>query len=307
VPIGRASTQQVQAAARSVSHTGPVEQVSTLGEFLRSRRAALSPEVAGVPDYGERRRVPGLRREELARLAGVSVGYYIRLEQDQSRNASPAVLDALARALRLGPDERAHLHRLAHPVAPPVRADEPERLRPAVRTMVDALQVPALVLGRSTDILAWNRLGHGLLAAALDFHAPHDEERRPNWARLFFLDPHYRDLITDWPDKARDTVADLRMLTGRFPGDRRLAELVGELSITSPEFAELWVANPVHDCAHHTRGYDHELVGRLTLTDELMALPDEGQRVAVFTAEPGSSSADALELLARLVADQGRP
>lgn len=166
--------------------------------------------------------------------------------------------------------------------------------------MIDALNVPALVLGRRTDILAWNRLAHALLAAGLDFHAPYDEERRPNWARLFFLDPHFRGLITDWPGKARDTVADLRMLTGRFPGDRRLAELVGELSIASPEFAELWAAHPVHGCAHHTREYDHELVGRLTLTDELMALPDEGQRVVVFTTEPGSPSHDALELLAQL-------
>ncbi|TQM38256.1 helix-turn-helix transcriptional regulator [Pseudonocardia cypriaca] len=274
--------------------------MSTLGEFLRSRRAALTPDAAGLPDYGERRRVPGLRREELARLAGVSVGYYVRLEQDQSGGVSPAVLDALARALRLGDDERAHLHRLARPAAPSVRTDEPERLRPAVRTMIDALRVPAIVLGRRTDVLAWNRLGHALLAAALDVDAPGDERRRPNWSRLLFLDPHFRTLIVDWPGKARDTVADLRLLTGRFPDDRRLAELVGELSIASPEFAELWAAHPAHGCAHHTREYDHELVGRLTLTDELMALPDDGQRVAVFTAEPGSASHDALELLAQL-------
>lgn len=274
--------------------------MSTLGEFLRSRRAALTPDAAGLPDYGERRRVPGLRREELARLAGVSVGYYVRLEQDQSGGVSPAVLDALARALRLGDDERAHLHRLARPAARSVRTDEPERLRPAVRTMIDALRVPAIVLGRRTDILAWNQLGHALLAAALDVDAPGDEWRRPNWSRLFFLDPHYRALIVDRPGKARDTVADLRLLTGRFPDDRRLAELVGELSIASPEFAELWAAHPAYGCAHHTREYDHELVGRLTLTDELMSLPDEGQRVAVFTAEPGSPSHDALELLAQL-------
>jgi transcriptional regulator with XRE-family HTH domain len=279
-------------------------QVSTLGEFLRSRRAALTPEVVDLPGYGERRRVPGLRREELARLAGVSVGYYARLEQDQSRNASPAVLEALARVLRLGPDERTHLHRLARPAPPQKRVEEPEQLRPAVELMIDALRVPALVLGRHTDILAWNRLGHALIGAAIDFHAPRDEERRPNWARLFFLDPHFRNLITDWPGKARDTVADLRVLTGRFPSDRHLAELVGELSISSPEFARLWAEHPARSCAHHAREYDHELVGRLTLTDELMALPDEGQRVAVFTAEPGSPSSDALELLARLVADQ---
>jgi transcriptional regulator with XRE-family HTH domain len=274
--------------------------MSTLGEFLRSRRAALTPEAAGLPDYGERRRVPGLRREELARLAGVSVGYYVRLEQSQSRGVSPEVLDALAAALRLDDDERAHLHRLARPAAPSRRGDEPEQLRPAVRAMIDALGVPALVLGRRTDVLAWNRLAHALLAAALDVDAPDDEGQRPNWARLLFLDPHYRTLVTDWPGKARDTVADLRLLTGRYPGDRRLAELVGELSIASPEFAELWAAHPAHGCAHHTREYDHELVGRLTLTDELMELADDGQRVAVFTAEPGSASHDALRLLAQL-------
>jgi transcriptional regulator with XRE-family HTH domain len=274
--------------------------MSTLGEFLRSRRAALTPEAAGLPDYGERRRVPGLRREELARLAGVSVGYYVRLEQDQSRGVSPAVLEALARALRLDDDERAHLHRLARPDAPSARVEEAERLRPTVQVMIDALGVPALVLGRRTDVLAWNRLAHALLAPALDVDAPGDERRRPNWARLLFLDPHHRGLIVDWPGKAYDTVADLRLLTGRYPGDRRLAELVGELSIASAEFAGLWAAHPAHGCAHHTREYDHELVGRLTLTDELMALPDEGQRLAIFTAEPGSASHDALQLLAQL-------
>ncbi|MFJ8746301.1 helix-turn-helix transcriptional regulator [Embleya sp. NPDC127516] len=276
-----------------------------LGEFLRSRRAVLSPEEAGLPTFGGRRRVPGLRREELAQLAGVSAGYYTRLEQGQSPNASDAVLDAIARVLRLDDVERSHLYTLARPAAKPRRrAARPEQVRPTVGVMIDAFaQVPALVMGRFLDVLAWNPMAHALIAGHVDFTAPTRPADRPNIARLLFLDPHARELYGDWTRKARSTVADLRLISGRYPGDPRLAALVGELTLSSSEFAKLWAAHTVGDCGTNTRDYHHPVVGTMQLTIEFMALPDEGQRVAVFTAAPDSPSAAALSLLTDIVAD----
>jgi transcriptional regulator with XRE-family HTH domain len=281
-----------------------VETRTALGDFLRARRARVRPEDAGVPVYGGRRRVPGLRREELAQLAGVSAGYYTRLEQGLSPGASDAVLDAVARALRLDDTERAHLYRLARP-GPGARrpAEWPERVRPGVRTMIESFgDVPALVLGRYLDVLAWNPLAHALLAGHLDRAAPDRAGDRPNVARLVFLDPHGRELFGDWDRKARSTVADLRLIAGRRPASPALARLIGDLCVGSPEFAELWAAHGVADCGPAARVYHHPVVGELTLTGELMALPDDGQRVAVLTAEPGSSSHAALRLLAGLTA-----
>ncbi|GAB2913425.1 helix-turn-helix transcriptional regulator [Streptomyces mayteni] len=280
-----------------------------LGEFLRSRRAQVSPEEAGLVNYGGRRRVPGLRREELAQLAGVSVAYYTRLEQGQSQQASGPVLEALARALRLSDDERAHLHSLARWEPPSRRRVRPERLRPGVRLMVDSLGgVPALVYGRRTDVLVWNRMGHALLGGHLAFSGPDEAGKRPNLARMIFLDTHLRELYGDWKSKARDAVADLRVTASRYPDDPQLTELIGELTVKSPEFASLWNAHPVRACAHHQRAYRHPLVGRMVLGDETMRLPDdEGQRLAIFTAEPGSPSEAALRLLADLVAEEHRP
>jgi transcriptional regulator with XRE-family HTH domain len=189
-----------------------------LGEFLRSRRARLRPEDVGVTTYGGRRRVPGLRREELAQLAGVSVAYYTRLEQGQSPNASDAVLEAIAQVLALDEDEWAHLHRLARPEPRRRRRPRPERLRPEVRRMIDSFgDVPALVLGRRCDVLAWNPMAHALIAGHLAADAPVTPEDRPNAARLVFLDPHTRELYADWRRKCRDTVADLRRLTALYP------------------------------------------------------------------------------------------
>ncbi|AXB47801.1 helix-turn-helix transcriptional regulator [Amycolatopsis albispora] len=262
-----------------------------LGEFLRDRRARLRPADVGLADYGEVRRVPGLRREELAALAGVSPGYYRRLEQGEHGAVSEAVLEALAKALRLDDEERAHLHALAN--AKTVHPEMPERLAPRHRVLLGAVgAVPALILGRHTDVLAWNRLGHALLAPHLDFDA------RPNWARLFFLDARVRGLFDS--DKAADTVADLRHLAGRRPGDTALTALIDELRRASPEFAGLWAAHPVRGCAHHTRVYRHATAGPLTLTDELLPLPDsDGQRLVLFYAEPGSPSEAGLRELSR--------
>ncbi|GGQ04569.1 transcriptional regulator [Actinomadura coerulea] len=287
-----------------------MEQRSELGEFLRSRRARLRPEDVGLPDHGGRRRVPGLRREELAQLAGVSAGYYTRLEQGQSPNASEAVLDAIARVLRLDETELAHLRSLARQKTAPRRRPRPERLRPAVRLMIGAFgDTPALIMGRRYDVLAWNRAAHALLAGHLPFEAPEQPHGRPNIARLVFLDPHTRELYADWRTKARDTVADVRMTAVRYPHDAELTGLVGELTVHSPEFASLWAAHPVQDCAvRYTREFRHPLVGAMTLNNEIMELSnDEGQRMAVFTATPGTPSAEALTLLTGQAGGTGRP
>lgn len=281
-----------------------MDRRSELGEFLRTRRARLRPEEVGLSDYGGRRRVPGLRREELAQLAGVSAGYYTRLEQGQSPNASDAVLDAIARVLRLDEAERSHLHSLARYRPPkPRRHPRAEQLRPGVQLLIDGFgDLPALVIGRSTDVLAWNRTAHTLLASHLPFEGPWQPRQRPNIARLIFLDPHTRELYADWRSKARDTVADLRLIADRYPDDLVLTELIGELTMKSEEFAALWASHPVHRCVPHlTREFRHPLVGTLTLNNELLDLStDAGQRMAVFTADPGSPSAAALALLADL-------
>jgi transcriptional regulator with XRE-family HTH domain len=179
---------------------------SQLGDFLQARRSQLHPEDAGVPIYGERRRVPGLRREELALLAGVSASYCTRLEQGHSPSASAEVLDALAGALRPNESERRYLHDLTRVNRQRSRGRRPapERVTPATRQLLDVLgDVPALVLGRRTDVPAWNRLGHALFAGHLAPSAPQTPAQRPNMARLMFLDCHFRELYADWPGKAR--------------------------------------------------------------------------------------------------------
>ena len=282
--------QRTEAAGRPVTE---------LGEFLRSRRDRLTPDDAGVRSYG-RRRVPGLRREELAQLAGVSVTYLTRLEQGQSQNASDAVIDALARALRLDPDERAHLFALARPA--PVRRPRPVRRespKPGATQLLHAMgDVPALLLGRFNDILAWNRVGHLLLAGHLDFEAPNQAAGRPNQIRMLFLDQHTRDLYADWRDEAALAVASLRYVAAQFPDDRNLAGLVGELSLNSPEFASLWAGHAVKLCTSGSKRLRHPEVGELTVGYEVLHLPEgNGQRILTHTAEPGGASFSALRLL----------
>ncbi|KAA2253837.1 helix-turn-helix transcriptional regulator [Solihabitans fulvus] len=274
-----------------------------LGDFLRTRRARLQPEDVGLVAFGARRRVPGLRREELAQLAGVSVAYYTRLEQGQSGNASDGVLDAIARALRLSEDEQAHLRNLARPARTKRRAaPRPECARPATRALIAAVEgVAAVALDRRNDVLAWNPLGHALLAGHLDFDGPDRPGERPNLSRMLFLDPHTRELYPRWDEEARRAVASLRVVAGGVPDDRLLAEQIGELSMKSPEFAALWSRHPVHKCAFGTKHFHHPLVGAMELSFEAMALPDDsGQRVLLYGAEPGSASEAALRLLATL-------
>lgn len=270
-----------------------------LGDFLRTRRAAVSPEDAGIPNWGTRR-VPGLRREELAQLAGISINYYTRLEQGQSSNASDAIIEALARALQLDDDERAHLFALARPV--PAKRRRPSRTETpspgAIRLLESMPDVPALLLGRRNDILAWNRLGHTLLAGHLDIAAPATTGTRPNQMRLLFLDPHTRELYRNWADEAALAVSSLRYTAAHYPDDRLLAELIGDLSINSPEFATLWAKHDVRLCSSGTKHLHHPQLGDLDLHYEVLHLPDSnGQRLLTHTAQHGSASADAIALL----------
>jgi transcriptional regulator with XRE-family HTH domain len=275
--------------------------MAVLGEFLRARRSLLRPEDVGLPALHERRRVAGLRREELAQLAGVSVSYYTRLEQGQSVNASDAILDALARALRLDEHEREHLRELAAQRPRAQRRPPPERLDPLARDLLRSLgEVPALVLGRRSDVLAWNPLGHALMAGHVDPTAPERPADRPNTARMLFLDPHTRELYADWPRKARAVVGNLRAVAGRHPEDALLASLVGELTMKSPEFVALWGDHRVKPCEADSYDLRHPLVGALTVAQQILTparLPE--QTVVVVTTAEGSASENTIKLLAR--------
>ncbi|MEO3795956.1 helix-turn-helix transcriptional regulator [Nonomuraea sp. B10E15] len=271
-----------------------------LAGFLRSARARLSPHQAGIdePALG-RRRVSGLRREELARLAGVSADYYTRLEQGRSRSASPEVLDALATALHLDDAEREHLHTLARPQpARRRRRPRPQRVHPATWRLLDTLEEarrPAFVLGRRLDVLAHNRLAGRLIA---DFRAMPADER--NQARFVFLDPHARELYGNWAAVAADTAAMLRRDAGRHPDDPALDALVGNLSIHSESFRRYWSDNKVHQRTTGSKDYHHPLVGDLTITYQALTPADDpDQTLFIYDVEPGSSSETSLHLLAQ--------
>ncbi|RJQ75769.1 XRE family transcriptional regulator [Pseudonocardiaceae bacterium YIM PH 21723] len=267
-----------------------------LGAFLRLHRSRLQPQDVGLTAYGARR-VPGLRREELAELAGVSVMYYTRLEQGQHVNASAAVIDALATALRLTEDERAHLHNLAGP--PPLkrrRAPKPATVRPTTRQLIDAMpEVPAVVLGIRSEVLAWNTLGHQLFGPQHAFDAPEDPATRPNLTRMFFLDPRSRAFHTRWDEEAQRKVASLRAYAGLHADDRDMAELVGELTMKSGEFAALWATHPVLNCVSGTKYFHHPEVGELELDFEAVHLHDgTGHRIDRYSSPRGSATHRAL-------------
>jgi transcriptional regulator with XRE-family HTH domain len=271
-----------------------------LREFLRTRRARLRPEDAGVPVTGTPRRVPGLRREELAQLAGVSTDYYTRLEQGRQLNVSETVLDAVAGALRLDDTERGYLFELCRQgrrTRARLRPGRPQRVRPGLysllRTLDDAGS-PAFVIGHRMDILASNRLVRALIT---DFDAlPH---RDRNLVRFMFLDETARELYGDWEAYAADSVAALRLSAGRHPDDRQLNELVGELTIKSAEFRTWWADHNVREKTHGSKIYRHPLVGETTLSYENVIFPgDRDQTMCIYHAEPGSPAAEALRLLA---------
>ncbi|GAB4085497.1 helix-turn-helix transcriptional regulator [Myceligenerans cantabricum] len=272
-----------------------------LGEFLRSRRAVLRPEDVGIQGYGVRR-VPGLRREELAMLAGVSPTYYARLEQGLSTNASEAVIASLAQALQLGTDEQAHLFNLARPKRSarrraPIKHDH---AREGMLRLVHSISdTPAVILGRRSEVLGWNELGHRLVAGHLAFDGPEHVPDRPNMTRMLFLDEHTKELYREWDEEAERAVASLRVLSGRNQDDPELAALVGELTVKSPEFCRLWARHPVDRCVSGMKLFQHPEVGELDLGFEVLTPPDDsGHRILMYTAV-SAVAASALELLAR--------
>jgi transcriptional regulator with XRE-family HTH domain len=280
--------------------------VDTKGEirdFLTSRRARITPEEVGLPTYGTRR-VPGLRREEVATLAGVSVDYYNRMERGNLGGASESVLDALARALRLDEAERTHLYDLAHASQPSARRrsrSTKQSVRPSVQWMLDSMTAAAAIAENGRlDALATNQLGRAFHCHAFGIgHGP------VNFARFVFLDPRAKEFFADWERSAGDTAALLRSEAGRSPFDRELSDLVGELSTQSEEFRDHWAAHDVR--LHHkgTKLFNHPVVGELELSYNRLEVPaDPGLMIVAYTAEPGSRSEEAFSLLASWAATE---
>ncbi|MFI5529545.1 helix-turn-helix transcriptional regulator [Kitasatospora sp. NPDC051853] len=268
-----------------------------LGTFLRSRRARLKPEDAGLRQYGERRRVPGLRREELAQLAGVSVDYYVRFEQGRAENVSDTVIDAVATALRLDQFERQHLLHLVRPDHTGARPAQ--QVRPGLRRLLDSMpDTPAFVLGRRTDILAWNELFAALLTVDLDALPP--AQRNKTW--LAFCHPVVRERYVNWERKAADLVAQLRMDLGRHQCDPEFHDFLTRISAESADFRRHWEAQEVREKSHGGYHLRHPAAGEFTLAYESLLLPDDpDQSLVVYTAEPGSPSEAALRIVNSLV------
>jgi transcriptional regulator with XRE-family HTH domain len=275
--------------------------VGALGDFLRNRRGRIGPADVGLPPGNSRRQTPGLRREELAALAGVSVDYYIRLEQGRDTNPGTAVLDALATALRLDTDERAHLHTLAtHASGQSRPAARPTTIRPGLARLLAMVRpTPAYVLDPTSNILSANPEGLRLLNG-LEAWPP--QER--NIVRYVFMHPSARRVFAGWRPMAEDCVAHLRTVAAADPGSPALAVLVTELSAASPDFADLWRHYDVRTKSGSRRTFQHPSVGRFQLTSEILTAVD-GQRFVTFQAVPGTPDHDALTLLA-LTADRSR-
>jgi transcriptional regulator with XRE-family HTH domain len=275
-------------------HTGTGDNTE-LREFLRSRRARVTPAQAGLPALADGRRVPGLRRAEVAQLAGVSADYYVRLERGRAGHVSAAVLDAVARALRLDEADRGRLHTVAHPAVARRRPMRPQRVRPGLLRVLETLtDVPALIIGYRLDVLAANPLARAFYS---DFDALPVRDR--NMARFMFLDPAARELFRDWPGAARCTVGSLHLYAGQHPHDPELIDLVGELSVLDPDFRRWWAAHGVLERGPGRRDYHHPVVGDLTLGYEALApVGESDQTLGLHTAEPGSSAQHALNLLA---------
>jgi transcriptional regulator with XRE-family HTH domain len=259
-------------------------------EFLATRRARLTPKQAGLPQFGGSRRVPGLRREEVSLLAGISVEYYTRIERGNARGLSDDVLNSISRALQLDEAEHGHLVdlvRVANEERPPRRATNHAEVRPSIRQVVDAMSgIPAFVGNGRSDVLYANRLFEALYS---DMYR--DPVRPANTARFLFLDPRARTFYPDWETLIRDSVAALRGEAGRNPYDRGLSDLVGLLSTRSEEFRSLWARHDVRLHRSGTKRFRHPLVGDLTLRYETFALPaDPGLAVVTYSAESGSPS-----------------
>ncbi|MFC9761755.1 helix-turn-helix transcriptional regulator [Rhodococcus jostii] len=274
---------------------------SELGRFLRARRAEVTPADVGLPST-DHRRVPGLRREEVAQLASISTDYYTRIEQGRLSGASAASLDAIAQALRLSPDQTSYLRQLARkPNIARGRRSAAQRVHAQTQVLLENLtNAPALVLGRHMQVLAWNALAAALYT---DFSALPSADR--NMLRLTFLDPHIRDLYVDWEDSARECVAFIRMDTAHAPTDPDLQALVGELSVHDKDFSRWWVS---HNVAHKTFGtkrFRHPVAGEITLDWQMLTCPhDPQQSIMIMTAPPGSRSHQALRFLASWATEQ---
>jgi hypothetical protein len=294
---GNDRTSQPGSAGRSV--VGMDHRAETR-DFLTTRRARITPEQAGLPAYGTSRRVPGLRREEAAMLAGVSVDYYTRLERGNLTGVSDSVLDALVRALHLNEAERDHLYDLARqantsPRARATRRRTTPNVRPSVQQLLDAMtSAPAYVRNGRLDILSANHLGRAVFAPIFQ-----NTTGRPNLARFVFLDPASQTFYRDWEQLAEDVVALLRTEAGRNPYDKDLTDLIGELSTRSDRFSTWWAAHDVRLHRSGTKRLHHPLVGDLTLTYESMDLTaDQNLRLNAYSAQPGSPDQDALNLIA---------
>jgi transcriptional regulator with XRE-family HTH domain len=276
-------------------------------EFLTSRRAKITPQQVGLPVYGDNRRVPGLRREEVALVAGVSVDYYTRLERGNMSGVSDSVLEGLARALRLDDAERSHLFdlaRAAHPASATRRRRPSKQLiRPGVQRMLDAMtEAPAFIRNGRMDLLTANQLGYALYSTYLTPGRP------ANTARFVFLDPRSEEFYDDWDHIANEVVAHLRSEAGRDPHDRDLTTLIGELSTQSDTFRTKWAAHNVRYHDTGTKRLHHPIVGDLELTYEAMQLSaDTGLTMFAYTAEPGSKSDQALQLLGSWAATPTQP
>ena len=269
-------------------------------EFLMDRRGRIGPEEAGLPTYGRgTRRVPGLRREEVALLAGVSVDYYTRIERGDLSGVSAGVLDAIARALRLDDAEQQHLFDLAAAASgavPPSRRRRPRTVGPAVQWLLDRMSgSPAFIRNGRLDILAINEIGRALYAGAFEW----SDAEPINLARFCFLAPAARELYPDWDGAAEVTVALLRTEAGRDPHDRGIADLVAELTEQSEDFAARWQSREVRLHQTGTKTFTHPVVGPLELSFEAMELASHpGLVLTAYAVEPGSPSQEALDLLA---------
>ncbi|WGT47347.1 helix-turn-helix transcriptional regulator [Tessaracoccus lacteus] len=282
--------------------TRPSPATTELREFLASRRARITPDQAGLPVYGANRRVTGLRREEVALLAGISVEYYTRLERGIVGSVSESVLDGLAHALSLDETERDHLFRLVHSASTPRPRKRPaarRRVRPTIQRLLDQLQSPAYLRNQRFDILACNELGRALYAPIYEYAEAHTPGQPPNTARFTFLDRSAPEFFVDYEKVADDCVAFLHIEAGRDPYDKDLSDLIGELSTRSEEFRRLWAAQDVRYHRSGRKRLHHPLVGVLELDYEALELPgDPGQRLNVYSAPPDSDAERALSLLA---------
>ncbi|MEU8950991.1 helix-turn-helix transcriptional regulator [Streptomyces sp. NPDC048489] len=284
---------------------GSTSTPTDLSDFLRARRSRLTPEDVGLAPAAGRRRVAGLRREEVARTANISVDYYTRMEQGRVTGASPDILDALATALHLDDVEARHLHRLAgagsrprHRRAAPVE-ERPQTVRPILRTMLESLHgMPALVMGRGMTVLAWNRAAAALLG---DFASMDPADR--NLAKLVLLHPESRSRYAHRDACARETVAYLRLEAGLYPDDPVLTSVVSELTLRSAEFRTLWAEHPVQDRTSGTKAFRHPVVGELRVAYETLRAADDPRQALLVYTPTDSASADALRLLLDWTAD----